>query len=102
MRFITDLERWEDGAWNHRAGQDIIRYFRSKDAAFKEIPILVYTSFIEPTGFVKAIPFTESTTNPFMVDKYINELACHFGLHGMTFDDGFNRRNEKSLLWRKL
>jgi hypothetical protein len=46
VRFITDGSRWEDGSLNHHAGKDIIQYFKSKDAAFNEIPILVYTASI--------------------------------------------------------
>jgi hypothetical protein len=75
VRFITDRTRWEDGAWNDRAGEDIIQYLRSKDAAFKEIPILVYTFSMYSTGFVKDIPFTWTTSVQFIVNKYIDELA---------------------------
>lgn len=76
VRFITDLARLEDGTWNHHAGEDIVRYFRRGDSAFNEIPILVYTGSITSTGFVEDIPFAWSTGSPFVVNKYIGELAC--------------------------
>lgn len=75
VRMITDLWRWESNKWNSRAGEEFVQYFKHLDIAFKEIPILVYTSSVAHTAFVDKFPSTSSTTSQVVVRQYIDGLA---------------------------
>lgn len=75
LRIITDLARWENGIFKSRAGEEFVQYFKNKDIAFKEIPILVCTSAVAHTAFVEDFPFTSSTKSHVVVRQYIDGLA---------------------------
>jgi hypothetical protein len=75
VRVISDLGRWEGGAYNNRAGEDFIRMFKARDPDFKDVQVLVLSLAVEQTRFVVEYPFTYSANNRQVVWGYIQSLA---------------------------
>ena len=77
IRLITDLTRYEDTgsglARNDHAGEDIIVFIRS--LGLDQIPMLVFSSNIQLTEFVKDHALTGSTTWYKVLLSFINGLA---------------------------